>query len=247
MLDRSVRRLNRFVVGALFLLLGLGGNWLYNSFLLPNLALLNSEEAVMAVASFLPLGIFVFLLFGLLGVGDVMHQLYLAPDLELLMVAPVPYRSILAVKLLQSSRALLIPALGFAAFLLALGLARQAGAAYSVLVVLLLLAAMLLVAALIMILVILLARWVPARRTRTWIPVALALLMFSLVLIQQPFTEWLFERASWVAFLTEALLNPAQLGMLVAGLGGLALVTGLAAYWLFHTSFREGWNRFHQS
>ena len=40
MLDRSVRRLNRFVVGALFLLLGLGGNWLYNNLLLPNLALL---------------------------------------------------------------------------------------------------------------------------------------------------------------------------------------------------------------
>jgi hypothetical protein len=245
-LDRRVRTTNRVIVIALILLLLLGGQWAYDNLIRDNLALLNSEQAVTAIASSLPLGFFFLLLFAMLGVGDVMHQLYLASDLELLMIAPVPYRTIFLVKLLQCSRATLIPALGFGAFLLALGLARDAAASYYLLAVLLILAAMTLTTAVVMILVILLARLLPAQKTRSWMPATVVLATFVLMLCQQSATQWFLGQAGLIAFLTEALLNPEQLGLVVTGLGGLALVTGLVAYRTFDTSFHEGWNRFRE-
>ena len=245
-LDRRVRTTNRLLVLALVLILGFGGQWIYNNLVRDNLALLNSEQAVTIVASSLPYGLFLLLFFAVLGIGDVMHQLYLASDLELLMIAPIPYRTVFLVKLLQCSRATLVPALGFGAFLVALGLARGAAASYYLFVALLILAAMILATAAVMILVILLARLLPPQKTQSWMPVALVLVAFVLVLAQQPLTQWLLGGADLIAFLTRALLNPGQLGLVVAGLGGLALATSLAAYQAFNTSFHEGWNRFRE-
>lgn len=243
-IDRKVRTTNRLVVVVLFLLLGFGGQWIYGNLIRDNLALLNSEQAMTAIASFLPLGLFLVLLFAMLGVGDVMHQLFLASDLELLMIAPVPFRTIFLVKLLQCGRATLIPALGVGTFLLALGLAREAVLSYYLLVVLSTLAAMTLATAVVMILVILLARFLPAQRIRSWMPVVIALATLVLMLGQQWVTQWFLGHAGLIEFLAEALLNPVQLGLVVAGLGGLSLVTSLAAYRIFDTSFHEGWNRF---
>jgi hypothetical protein len=245
-LDRKVRTTNRAVVIALILLLAFGGQWVYSNLIRDNLALLNSEQAVTVVASFLPFGLFLLLMFAMLGVGDVMHQLYLASDLELLMIAPVPYRTIFLVKLLQCSRATFVPALGFGAFLLALGLARGAIVTYYILISLLILAAMILTTAVVTMLVILLARLLPPQKTRSWMPVVLVLATFVLVLGQQSATQWFLGQADLITFLTEALFTPGQLGLVVAGLGGLALVTSLAAYQAFDTSFHEGWNRFRE-
>jgi hypothetical protein len=243
-LDRKVRTTNRAVVVALILLLAFGGQWVYNNLIRDNLALLDSEQAVTVVASFLPFGLFLLLIFAMLGVGDVMHQLYVASDLELLMIAPVPYRTIFLVKLVQFSRATFIPALGFGAFLLALGLARDATVNYYFLISLLILAAMILTTAAVTMLVILLARLLPPQKTRSWMPMVLLLATFVLVLGLQSASQWFLGQADLIAFLTEALFNPGQLGLVVAGLGGLAVATSLAAYQAFDTSFHEGWNRF---
>jgi len=75
-------------------------------------------------------------------------------------------------------------------------------------------------------------------------PAVLVLATFVLILGQQSATEWLLGQADLIAFITEALLNPGQLGLLVAGFGGLALTASLATYKVFDTSFHEGWNRF---
>ena len=245
-LDRRVRTTNRMVVIALILILGFGGQWVYDNLIRDNLALLGSEQAVTMVASSLPYGLFLLLMFAVLGVGDVMHQLYLAPDAELMMIAPVPYRTIFLVKLLQCSRATLVPALGIGSFLLALGLARGAAVSYYVLVALLISAAAILATAAVMILVILLARLLPPQKTQAWMPAVLVLVTFLLVLGQQPATQWFLGQAELIRFLTEALFKPGQLGLVVAGLGGLALVASLAAYQAFSTSFHEGWNRFRE-
>ena len=66
-LDRWVRK-NRTVVLALMLLLPLGGQWVYDNLIRDNLALLSSEQAVTAIASSLPTGLFFLLLFAMLGV-----------------------------------------------------------------------------------------------------------------------------------------------------------------------------------
>lgn len=245
-LVRRVRATNRFIVVGLIVLLLFGGQWAYNNLVRDNLALLNSEQAVTAIASSLPLGLFLLLLFAVLGVGDVMHQLYQASDLELLMIAPIPYRTIFLVKLLQCSRATLIPALVFGAFLLALGLARDAATSYYLLIVLLILAAMTLVTAVVMILVILLARLIPPQKVRSWMPVAVVLVTFVLALGQQPATRWFLGQAGLITFLTEALLKPGQMALVVATLWALALVTSAVAYQIFNRSFHEGWNRFHE-
>jgi hypothetical protein len=245
-LDRRVRSANRAVVAALFLLLGFGGPWVYNNFIRDNLALLATEEGVSFIASSLPLGLALLFLFAMLGVGDVMHQLYLTASMEVLLVAPIPSRTIFVVKLLQCGRATLIPALGFGAVLLALGVARGAPAGYYVLVVWLLLATMALITALVMTLVILLARLLPPQKVRAWMPVVLILATLALGLGQQPAAQWFSGQADLITYLTQALLNPGQLGLVVAGLGGLALVSSLAAYRIFDTAFHEGWDRFRE-
>lgn len=242
-LDRAVRRANRALVVAVLAVLAFGGQWVYNNLVRDNLALLGSDQAVAIIASSLPLGLFLLLLFALLGVGDVMHQLYLASDLSLLLVAPVRYRTIFVVKLLQCSRATLLPAVALGVFLLVFGVARGAAVSFYLLVVLLIVAAMAVTTVLIMMLVILLARLLPAQRVRSWMPVAVTLALFALMLCQQPATRWLLGRAGAITFLTEALLDPERLGLVAAGMGGLALVTGLVAYRVFDTSFREGWSR----
>jgi hypothetical protein len=244
-LDRRVRNTNRYVVLALVVLLGFGGQWVFDNLIRDAFALLSSEQAVTAIASSLPFALSLLLIFAMLGVGDMIHQLYLASDLELLMIAPIPRRTIFSVKLLQCSRATFIPALAFGAFLLALGLARSATLSYYLLAVLLILAAMLLTTVVVMTLVILLGRFLPAQKTRSWMPVALLLATSVVILAQQSATEWFLGRTDLIALLTRVLLNPAQLGLLVAGFGGLALVTSLIAYQAFSTSFHEGWNRFH--
>ncbi|UCF61466.1 MAG: ABC transporter permease [Anaerolineaceae bacterium] len=242
-LDRQVRNTNRLVVIALITLPMFGVQWLYNNLIRDNLALLRSDQAVTAIASYLPLGLFFFLLFAMLGIGDVMHQLYLASDLELLMIAPVRFRIIFIVKLLQSSRATLIPALGLGAFLFALGWAWNASASYYLLSVLLILAAMTQVTAMIMIFVILLARLLPTQKIRSWLPVLVVLTTFTLILGQQPATEWFLDQVGLITRLAEGLLDPQQLSRVVAGFGALALLTSVVASQTFNLAFHEGWNR----
>ena len=141
-LNRRLRAMNPVVLIGAILVLGFVGWLIYDNLVSAVLELLNTDEAVTVIASSLPMGLIFLLLIAMLGVGDVLHLLYVAPDMELLLTAPVSYRTIFLVKLLQCSRATLIPALGFGAFLLALGLAREAAASYYLLIVLLILAAM---------------------------------------------------------------------------------------------------------
>jgi hypothetical protein len=245
-LDRQVRNTNRVVIIALILILGLGGQWLYVNLIRDNLALLRTDQAVTIIASYLPLGLFFFLLFAMLGIGDVMHQLYLASDLELMLIAPLPYRTIFLVKGLQCGRATLLPALGFSAILFLLGSARDAVASYYLLVMLLTLGGMILTTATIMILIMLLARWLPVQKTQSWMPVAVALVAFLLLFIQQPAMEWFLGQVSVIRFLAEALLDVERLALVVTGLGGLALVASEAAFRIFDISFHESWNRFRE-
>jgi len=245
-LDRKIRTTNRVILIGLIALLPMVGQWCYNNLLRDSIALLGSEQATVTVASFLPLGLFLFLLFAVLGIGDTMYQLYLASDLELLMIAPLPFRTIFLVKLLQCSRATLIPGLIFGAFLTALGMAQGSGPNYFALILLLVLAAMLLATGVVMILVILLARLLPAQKVRSWMPVATILVTMALILGQQPINRWFLMRTDSIAFLTEALLNPRRLALVVSGMGGPALAAVLAGYRLFDSSFHEGWDRFRE-
>ena len=243
-LDRKVRETNQMIIAAIIIVVAFGGQWLYNNLVRSALASLGTDQAVALIAQTLPMAIFLFILFALLGMGDVIYQLFLHPELELLMVAPVHYRTIFLVKLLQCSRSTLVPFLGLAAILGALGLAGGAAPAYYLLALLLLVSAMFLTTALIILLVILLARLLPARRVRSWIPAAVIPLSCLLLVGQHAATRWLLTRGGTISFLIEALLEPSKLLMLSAGMTGAAFLTGLAAYWAFNVSFHEGWNRF---
>lgn len=243
-LDRRVRSTNPIAVLATLLLLLWGGQWLYDNAASQYLMLLSSEQAMTAVAASLPVGIFFILLFAMLSFGDVLHQLYLAPDLELLMAAPIPFSTIFLVKLMQCSRGTFIPALGFGTFLAALGLARNAPASYFLLIGLLTLLFMLMATAVVMILVVLLARWLPAQRSRSWMPVLAVLLTLALMLGQQSATRWFLNQAGLITFFSGALFSSQKLSLVLLGLGGLAVTAYLGALRIFVSSFHEGWNRY---
>lgn len=245
-LDRRIRRLPRLVIPVSILLLGLGGQWVYHRFLQDKLAVLGSEQGIAAVASFLPSLFFVFVFTAVFGLADILYQLYLASDLEFLMVAPVPNVAIFVVKLLQCSRVTLLPAILSGVLLTALGLARRAGALYFLFAWLMQLGAVGAVTAAMMSLIILLGRWLPAERARSWLPVALALLSVFLIPLQQPVTRWLLGQSGLLAFLTRALVEPKPMALLTAGFGGAALLTSLVTYGIFDRAFYNGWNRFQE-
>ncbi len=245
-LDRRVRETNRFIIFGLIALLAFGGQWVYNSFIRNYLDLLSAEQALSTAVSFLPLGFSLFLLFAGLGIGDVTNQLFLTPDLELLLVAPVPSRAIYAVKLLQCSRATLLPALFLGVFLLVLGLVWQVAVSYYLFIGIILLAAMALTTASIMILVIVLVRFIPPQRLRSWMPVAVILTAIALTLGQQSLTQWLAGEPALNQFLAQALQDPGELAVVAVALAGLALVVTLATYYIFDRAFHEGWDRFRE-
>ncbi len=245
-LDRRIRQLPRLVIPVSILLLGWGGQWMYQRFLQDKLAILGSEQGTAAIASFLPTLFFVFVFAAVFGLGDILYLLYLASDLELLMVAPVPNSAIFVVKLMQCSRATLLPAILSGGLLTALGLARGAGAPYFLFAWLMQLGAMGTATAAMMSLVILLGRWLPAERARSWLPAALVLLSIFLIPLQQPVTHWLLGQSGLSAYLNRVLVELGQMALLTAGFWGMTLLTSLGAYGIFSQAFYNGWNRFQE-
>ncbi len=243
-LDRKIRATNRFIVLGAIMLVLYGGQWFYDNLLADQLALLNSDLGVTLIVSLLPMGISLLLLFAMLGLGDVIHILYRASDLEILMAAPLPYRTIFLVKLLQCSRASFFPALAFGAPLLALGAAQGASPFYYLLVGVLILAGMALATSLAMSLAIALARWFSPEKLWTGSLMAVMLFSFAFTFVQRSSLDWFAEQSSELAVqLSAALHEPGRLiwfGVVVVGLAGAA---GLGAYQVFALAFYGGWNR----
>lgn len=242
-LDRAVRQTDNFLItGVLFLILW-GGQYVYNAYIVTLLPMLASEEALNAMATILPMGLFIFLIAAVAGTSDIIHQLYLAPDLQLLMTAPIPNRVIFLVKLLQCSPASVLPAVLFGIILILFGVVRSAPFSFYFLCLLLVLAAVFLVTALVMSLIIFLARLIPPKQVRNWLPVLLALLQIPLLLSFQSGMDWFFSQAAWITYLIEALLVPGQLAVVVVISWGGALIMILVAYQIFDHAFYGGWNQ----
>jgi hypothetical protein len=242
-LDRKLREANRFIVTGTIALLLLGGQWLFNNLIADKLTVLASEQAASVIALMLPMGLFVFLLFALLALGDTIYSLYLASDLELLMVAPIPYRSIYLAKLVQGSRGNIFPAIIYGGALAAFGYAQEAAASYYLIAGWILLAQIIATTAVALIAAIVLVRLIPPEKLSAWLPIAVALLMMALMLGQQPAMTWFLSQTRLNAFIASALLDASQLVIVALVLSGAALVTGLAAYQLFERAFYGGWNR----
>ena len=64
-LDRKVRTTNRYVVLALIVLLGFGGQWVFDNLIRDSFAILGSEQAVTAIASSLPFALSLLLIFAM--------------------------------------------------------------------------------------------------------------------------------------------------------------------------------------
>jgi hypothetical protein len=245
MLDRRVRNSNRVMVIVVVLLVLWVGQWVFN-LLRENAALLESGQVAALVASYLPLMFFLLLVFGLLGMGDMIHQLFLAPEMELLLAAPIPTQTIFLVKLLQGSRALLIPALGVGLSLAAAGLASGAATGYYLLVILWVLSAVMFTTAVLLGLALLLGRLLPAQKIRSWMPGVIFLLTSLLLLSQQPLTNWLLGQRAVMAFFTGTLVDLGLFGLFTIGTGLAAILASLGGYRLFVFAFQEGWNRFQE-
>jgi ABC-2 type transport system permease protein len=244
LLDPRLRTTNRFVVVGSIALVLFAGQWAYLNLVEDRVAQLGSEQLAAFVAPLLPFSLFVFLLFTVLAIDDMVRCFYLAGDIEMLMVAPIPLRIIFLVKLAQSSRASLIPGLMYGTLLFVVGWIQEATVLYYVLVLVLLAAVIILVTAVIMSLVLSLVRLLPAQKVRAWIPLAVVSVMLLLALGQQPAVEWFLAHETWISFLLGALLNIPRLALTTAVAAVFAVAVALAAYGVFVVAFYEGWNRF---
>ena len=100
------------------------------------------------------------------GLGTTLSVLYTSSDLELLMSAPIPPRTVYAIKLLESLQSLLLPSLLSLSCIVAYGVAAGASWPYYVLALLGFAGLLLLLAALSMLAIMLVVRIIPAQRTR---------------------------------------------------------------------------------
>ena len=139
MLDRRVRAIDRRIVIGAVIVLALAGQWLYRA-LQDRATLLGGDRGDAIAALAVVFGGLLTLLLAFLNVNSVLYRLYLAPDLDLLMVAPIPRPVVFAIKVLQCSPGAVLPAILIGIVLAWFGLARDAGWAYYVLLALLLLA-----------------------------------------------------------------------------------------------------------
>ncbi len=243
MLDRRVRQTNRALVIGLIAALAFLLQWLWTNLLRDKLHDLPPEQIVGFIAQFMPMALLLLLMFALLGISDVIHQLYLASDMDLLTVAPIPQLSIFLAKMLQCSRATWIPSLILGAIFFSLGFVQSAALGFFLLIALVLLMGMVLATAATMILVMGLARILPARFARSWLPVAISMAVFVLMFGQQWLAQWFSTQAGFIVFLTEVPENLGQLALFVLGAAGTALLSGFVAYRVFDTAFHEGWDR----
>ena len=244
LLDRRVRTLPRWVVPVAIMALILGGQWVYNHWLQEQLAVLATAEGASLVVTSLPSLVFVLLLAAVFGLGDTLHHLYLAGDLELLLIAPVPSWNVFAYKLLQCSRSTWLPALLSAGLLLALGVGQSAPPAYYLLALLLVVQLTLWATGLTILAVLLLGRWLPPGKLRVGLPLALLVLLMLLLPLQQPMMLWLAARAGRIETLAQILLDPARLALLDLLLALPAAATLAGANLVFDRAFHEGWSRF---
>ncbi len=100
------------------------------------------------------------------GLGSTLALLYTSSDLELLMSAPIPPRSVYALKLLESVQSLLLPSLLSLSCIIAYGVSVGASWPYYPLALLGFACLLFLLAALSMLAIMLIVRVLPAQRTR---------------------------------------------------------------------------------
>lgn len=241
LIDRWVRN-HRNVILLGFLLLTVGGQLLSNQ-MAGLMASLGSDDALILSMALLPNILIMLGLFALLGLGDLLYQLYEAPDLELLLAAPLPLGVVFRVKLLQGSRALLLPSATLAGFFCLLGIAQNAAAGYYPAVLGLLLAAWLLGITSLLILVMLMTRWLPAARARAMLPWALVSFSMLVLFVQTPLSTWFIQLPGPARAFETGLHQPGPLGILAACMGVLALCMVWLSQRIFCGAFLENRER----
>lgn len=245
MLDRRVRAIDRRIVIGAVIVLALAGQWLYRA-LQDRATLLGGDRGDAIAALAVMFGGLLTLLLAFLNVNSVLYRLYLAPDLDLLMVAPIPRPVVFAVKVLQCSPGAVLPAILIGIVLAWFGLARDAGWAYYALLALLLIAMVVFVTCIVIGVVLLTTRAIPAARIRTWIPVILALVPLVVVFGQQRLTEWFAGQTDLHASIARALVDAGDLALIAGGGALLGAASCLALYQVFNKAFEEGWNRYRE-
>ncbi len=230
--------------GMLVLLAALvaGGGWLYSKVV----SALAIDQVAAVAAGMVPIWLFFLVIAALLGIGDILQRLFLSSDLELLMTAPVPLRTIYLVKLFECTRVLWLPASLVLVFLIALGHGQRAPAAFFPLAVLLVLASTLSVASVMAALVMLLVRIIPPQRLRVWIPAALGVVSVALALGQQSLLQQSVVWENW-AVIAQAVLDTGRLAVATVVSCAAALVLALGGYLIFRRAFYYGWSSFAQA
>ena len=194
---------------------------------------LQGPKGMGMLTALLPTGAMMLFFFMLIQLADTLHQLFLAPDLQWVLRAPLPLRAVFNAKLIECSFGLLLPVLALAGMLGALGAAQSAQLPYYPLALLCVLALALGVTALGMMLVCALAWLFPPTRLRELLPVGFGLVSVGGILLQQ----WLMPRiAGWeaaVRLMVAALLDVRQMTILAGLLTAGALLLYLLAFGVF--------------
>jgi hypothetical protein len=217
----------RLIVPAAGLLALAGVGWLFNRLV----GWLAGSAGDAALLAFVPSALSGMLFFALLQLGDILHQFYLAPDLNYLQSAPVGRGHLFAARMLTSLPIMALPAGAAALVLAALGAAQGASFAYYPAALGLILGLACLATALGVALVIGIASLIPPVRLRRWLPAALTLGSLASLLLHQAAFSRLAGWEPLARLLGGAVVGPGRLA-LAALAGWVAALVVLGVDWV---------------
>lgn len=174
----------------------------------------------------------------LLDVNHIVYQFFESPELTVLMVHPVPLRTVYTLKLVQAARTLILVGPGLLILLSVIGYQRGAGVGFYLLMGLIVFGSMITVATTIMSMVLLICRFVPPRYLRAAILVLFTLLPIGLVFVQTDLLLWLSTQAAMLSRFSEQIVMFASVTVPV----GLLMIG--VSFRIFTTTFYEGRIRF---
>lgn len=223
--SRQLEKINKFAITAVITAFLIGGEWAYKR--LSTIPDLTSDQTM--TLAFLSAFVVMFFI-GMLDLKNIIYQLFQSPDLEILMINPVPLRSIYLLKVLQCGWSSVLPGLFLAIYLVIVGIQRALPIYFYPVMILGLISLMALTVSLLLLVVFALVRVISPERLGNWGFIILIVMPSFVLFAQEPLVNWLLDQN--YVFVENSRYIP-----LIFGLSVITLFAHLLTFRLFLATF----------
>lgn len=223
--SRQLEKINKFAITAVITAFLIGGEWAYKR--LSTIPDLTSDQTM--TLAFLSAFVVMFFI-GMLDLKNIIYQLFQSPDLEILMINPVPLRSIYLLKVLQCGWSSVLPGLFLTIYLVIVGIQRTLPIYFYPVMLIGLISLMALTVSLLLLIVFTLVKVISPERLGNWGFIILIVMPSFVLFAQEPLVNWLLDQN--YVFVENSRYIP-----LIFGLSVITLFAHLLTFQLFVATF----------